>query len=58
MREIQIFRYKSRPRVDQDRRSLGLIEALKERTMHVKEARLHECCNVMNLIIEIKKKLY
>ena len=42
VREIQNFRSKSRSRVDQDSRSLELIEARRERTVHAKEAHLYE----------------
>ena len=43
MREILNFRSKYRSRVDQDSRSLGLIEAQKERTMRAKVAHLYGC---------------
>ena len=41
MREIKHIRSKSRSGVDQDSRSLGLIEARKERTMCAKMAHLY-----------------
>ena len=47
MREVQNFRSKSRSRVDQDSRSLELIEARKERAMRAKLARSHECSNLI-----------
>ena len=48
IREIKIFRPKSKSRVDQDSRSLGLIEARKERTMRAKVAHLYEFSNLIN----------